>query len=53
MRKQLALNGVHINIHNRRLTMSLKLTENTVRFSAARKQFFGEVAASAARIVYD
>jgi len=34
------------------LTMSLKLTENTACFSAARKKLFREVAASAARIVY-
>jgi hypothetical protein len=35
------------------LTMSLKLTENTARFSAARKKSFREMATRAARIVYD
>jgi len=35
------------------LTMSLKLTENTARFSAARKKIFREIATFAARIVYD
>lgn len=53
MRKQLVLNGVHINIQHRRLTKSLKLTESTACFSAARKKLFREMATSAARIVYD
>jgi hypothetical protein len=35
------------------LTMSLKLTENTAFFFAARKKLFREMAALAARIVYD
>jgi hypothetical protein len=35
------------------LTMSLKLTENTARFSAARKKLFREMATLAARVVYD
>jgi hypothetical protein len=33
--------------------MSLKLTENTVCFSAARKELFREMATLAARVVYD
>jgi hypothetical protein len=53
MRKQLVLIGVHINIHNRRLTKSLKLTESTARDFAAHKKFFREMATRAARIVYD
>jgi hypothetical protein len=53
MRKQLILNGIHINSQRRRLTMSLKLTENTARFSAARKKSFREMATLAARTVYD
>jgi hypothetical protein len=53
MRKQLVLNSVHINMQHRRLTKSLKLTENTACFSAARKKLFGEMAARAARMVYD
>jgi hypothetical protein len=32
---------------------SLKLTENTARFFAARKKLFREMATLAARIVYD
>jgi hypothetical protein len=52
MRKQLVLNGVHINSQRRRLTMSLKLTENTTCFSAARKKLFREMATVAARIAY-
>jgi hypothetical protein len=35
------------------LTMSLKLTESTARDFAARKKLFREMAARAARIVYD
>jgi hypothetical protein len=35
------------------LTMSLKLTESTARFSAARKKLFREMATLAARVVYD
>jgi hypothetical protein len=38
MRKQLVLNGVHINIQHRRLTKSLKLTEITSRDFAAREK---------------
>jgi hypothetical protein len=53
MRKQLKLNSVHINIQHRRLTKSLKLTESTARFSAARKKLFREMATLAARIVHD
>ena len=37
--------------HYRRLTKSLKLTESTVCFSAARKKLFREMAVRAARIV--
>jgi hypothetical protein len=51
MKKQLVLNGVHINIQHRRLTKSLKLTENTACFSAARKKSFREMATRSARIV--
>jgi hypothetical protein len=40
MRKQLALNGIHINSQHRRLTMSLKLTENTARDLTAREKIF-------------
>jgi hypothetical protein len=36
-----------------RANQSLKLTENTACFSAARKKLFREMAALAARIVYD
>jgi hypothetical protein len=36
-----------------RANQSLKLTENTARFSTARKKFFREMEMSAARIVYD
>jgi hypothetical protein len=35
------------------LTMSLKLTENTACFSAARKKLFREMTTLAARVVYD
>jgi hypothetical protein len=51
MRKQLVLNGVHINIQHRRLTKSLKLTESTARDFAARTKFFREMATRSARIV--
>jgi hypothetical protein len=50
MKKQLVLNSVHINIHNRRLTKSLKLTESTARDFAARKKLFREMATRSARI---
>jgi hypothetical protein len=53
MRKQLILNGIHINSQRRRLTMSLKLTESTARDFAARKKLFREMATRSARIVYD
>jgi hypothetical protein len=51
MKKQLAFISVHINIQHRRLTKSLKLTESTACFSAARKKIFREMATRAARIV--
>jgi hypothetical protein len=53
MRKQLVLNSVHINIQHRRLTKSLKLTEITACFSAARKKLFREMATRSARKRYN
>src|SRR5450759_673873 len=54
MKNLSATNSVSFPLtHYRRLTKSLKLTENTACFSAARKKLFREMATRAARIVYD
>jgi hypothetical protein len=42
MRKQLVLNGVHINIQHRRLTKSLKLTESTACFLPREENYLGK-----------
>jgi hypothetical protein len=54
MKNLSATNSVRFPLtHYRRLTKSLKLTEITACFSAARKKLFREMATFAARIVYD
>jgi hypothetical protein len=52
--KHSASNSVNFALTQyRRLTKSLKLTESTACFSAARKKLFREMAARAARMRYD